>query len=125
MAADSGLACEVLDQDRMRQLGMGSLLGVAQGSAEPPALIVIRYKPVTAASTSDHLALIGKGVTFDTGGVSIKPAEGMEKMKYDMAGGPALLGAQRAIAKPKPAIPLTAFLPPVENMGSSRAHRPG
>lgn len=125
MATESGLECEVLDQDRMTQLGMGSLLGVSQGSAEPPALIIIRYKPEVPSKSSDHLALIGKGVTFDTGGVSIKPADGMEKMKYDMAGGAAVLGAMRAIAKLKPAIPVTAFVPAVENMVSSRAQRPG
>jgi leucyl aminopeptidase len=124
MALESGLECEILDQDRMKQLGMGSLLGVAQGSAEPPALIIVRYTPARSKST-DHLALIGKGVTFDTGGVSIKPAEGMEKMKYDMAGGAAVLGAMRALAKLKPAIPVTAFIPAVENMVSSRAQRPG
>jgi len=125
MAQESGLECEVLDQDRMMQLGMGSLLGVAQGSAAPPALIIVRYKPETPSKSSDHLALIGKGVTFDTGGVSIKPADGMEKMKYDMAGGAAVLGAIRAIAKLKPAIPVTAFVPAVENMVSSNAQRPG
>ena len=125
MAADAGLECEVLDQDRMRQLGMGSLLGVAQGSAEPPALIVIRYKPVNAPKSSDHLGLVGKGVTFDSGGISIKPAEGMEKMKYDMCGGAAVLGAMRALAQLKPSIPVTALVPAVENMVSSRAQRPG
>ncbi len=125
MAADYGLECEVLDQDRMRQLGMGALLGVAQGSAEPPALIVIRYKPARTPSTEDHLGLVGKGVTFDTGGISIKPAEGMEKMRYDMAGGAAVLGAMRAIAQIKPAIPVTALVPTVENMPGSKAQRPG
>jgi len=125
MAAEAGLECEVLDQDRMKQLGMGSLLGVAQGSAEPPALIVIRYKPAKAPITADHLGLVGKGVTFDTGGVSIKPADGMEKMKYDMAGGAAVLGAMRAIAHLEPAIPVTAFIPAVENMVGSKAQRPG
>jgi leucyl aminopeptidase len=125
MAAECGLDYEVLDQDRMRQLGMGSLLGVAQGSAEPPALIIVRYKPAGSAKSSDHLALIGKGVTFDTGGVSIKPADGMEKMKYDMSGGAAVLGAMRAISKLKPSIPVTAFVPAVENMVSSKAQRPG
>jgi leucyl aminopeptidase len=125
MAAEAGLECEILDQDRMRQLGMGSLLGVAQGSAEPPALIIVRYRPASAPTTTDHLGLVGKGVTFDTGGVSIKPAEGMEKMKYDMAGGAAVLGAMRAIAHLKPAIPVTAFVPAVENMVGSRAQRPG
>jgi leucyl aminopeptidase len=125
MAAEAGLECEILDQDRMRQLGMGSLLGVAQGSAEPPALIIVRYYPAAAPTSQDHLGLVGKGVTFDTGGNSIKPAEGMEKMKYDMAGGAAVLGAMRAIAQLKPAIPVTALVPAVENMVGSRAQRPG
>ncbi|MEP6962892.1 MAG: leucyl aminopeptidase, partial [Acidobacteriota bacterium] len=125
MAAESGLECEILDQDRMKQLGMGSLLGVAQGSVEPPCLIVVRYKPAGTAKSSDHLALVGKGVTFDTGGVSIKPADGMEKMKYDMAGGAAVLGAMRAIARLKPSIAVTAFVPAVENMVGPRAQRPG
>jgi leucyl aminopeptidase len=125
MAAEVGLECEILDQDRMRQLGMGSLLGVAQGSAEPPALIIVRYRPAAAPKTSDHLGLVGKGVTFDTGGVSIKPADRMDEMKYDMAGGAAVLGAMRAIAQLKPAIPVTALVPAVENMVGSRAQRPG
>jgi leucyl aminopeptidase len=125
MASEFGLECEVLDQDRMRQLGMGALLGVAQGSAEPPALIVVRYRPEGTPKNSDHLALIGKGVTFDTGGVSIKPSEGMEKMKYDMAGGAAVLGAMRALAQLKAPIAVTAFVPTVENMVGSRAQRPG
>jgi leucyl aminopeptidase len=125
MASEFGLECEVLDQDRMRQLGMGALLGVAQGSAEAPALIVIRYKPAKTPATSDHLGLIGKGVTFDTGGISIKPSEGMEKMRYDMSGGAAVLGAMRAIAQLKPAIPVTALVPAVENMPGSKAQRPG
>src|SRR5579863_2115065 len=125
MAAEAGLECEVLDQDRMRQLGMGSLLGVAQGSAEPPALIIVRYKPANAPKSSDHLGLVGKGVTFDTGGISIKPADGMEKMKYDMCGGAAVLGAMQALAQLKPAIPVTAIVPAVENMPGSKAQRPG
>jgi len=78
MAKGTGLSFEVLDRDRMRQLGMGALLGVAQGSAEPPAFIVMQYKPEKATGAA-HLGLIGKGVTFDTGGISIKPSEGMEK----------------------------------------------
>jgi leucyl aminopeptidase len=125
MASEFGLECEVLDQDRMRQLGMGALLGVAQGSAEPPALIVIRYQPATTPASKDHLGLIGKGVTFDTGGISIKPSDGMEKMRYDMAGGAAVLGAMRAIAQLKPPIPVTALVPTVENMPGSKAQRPG
>jgi len=137
MASEFGLDCEILDQDRMKQLGMGSLLGVAMGSDNPPALIIVRYTPSAQnrdrqgadssapSSSADHLALIGKGVTFDSGGISIKPAEGMEKMKYDMSGGAAVLGAMRALAQLKPSIPVTAFVPAVENMLSGRAQRPG
>jgi leucyl aminopeptidase len=124
MASEYGLECQVLDSERMELLGMGALLGVARGSAEPPALVVIRYRPREGKSTS-HLGLVGKGVTFDSGGISIKPADGMEKMKYDMAGGAAMLGAMRAIAQLKPAIAVTAFIPCVENMPGSRAQRPG
>jgi len=124
MAAEQGLDCEILDEDRMRQLGMGSLLGVAQGSAAPPALIVLRYQPAEAKE-GVHLGLIGKGVTFDTGGVSIKPSESMDKMKYDMAGGAAVIGAMKAIAQLKPAVQVTALIPAVENMVSSKAMRPG
>jgi leucyl aminopeptidase len=124
MAAEYRLTCEVLDGEQMAKLGMGALLGVAQGSAEPPALIVVRYKPVSGDGKA-HLGLVGKGVTFDTGGISIKPADGMEKMKYDMAGGASMLGAMRAIAQLKPAIPVTAFVPCVENMPGSKAQRPG
>jgi leucyl aminopeptidase len=125
MAEEFGVEYEALDRDRMAQLGMGSLLGVAIGSAEPPVLIVLRYRPASAPAGSVHLGLVGKGVTFDTGGISIKPAEGMEKMKYDMAGGAAMIGAMRAIAQLKPAIPVTALIPAVENMPGSRAQRPG
>jgi len=124
LASEFGLECEVLDREQMAALGMGALLGVAQGSAEPPCLAVLRYKPAEPRGKA-HLGLVGKGVTFDTGGISIKPAEGMEKMKYDMAGGAAMLGAMRAIAQLKPAIPVTAFVPCVENMPGSRAQRPG
>jgi leucyl aminopeptidase len=124
MAAAQGLECEVLDREAMLKLGMGSLLGVAIGSAEPPVLIVLRYRPA-AVKGAAHLGLVGKGVTFDTGGISIKPADGMEKMKYDMAGGAAMMGTMRAIAQLKPPIPVTAFIPAVENMPGSRAQRPG
>jgi len=124
MAAEQGLECEILDEARMRELGMGALLGVSQGSDEPPAMIIVRYRPAAPAS-KDHLGLVGKGVTFDTGGISIKPADGMEKMRYDMAGGASVLGAMRAIAQLKPSIPVTAIVPTVENMPGSRAQRPG
>lgn len=125
LAAEFGLECEILDEARMRQLGMGALLGVAQGSDNPPALIVLRYQPPEPPANPDHLALVGKGVTFDTGGISIKPSDGMEKMKYDMSGAAAVLGAMRALAQLKPRIPVTAYAPCVENMLSGRAQRPG
>jgi leucyl aminopeptidase len=125
MASEYHLDCEVLERSQMEQLGMGALLGVAQGSAEPPAFVVVRYRPATPKGNGSHLGLVGKGVTFDTGGISIKPADGMEKMKYDMAGGASMLGAMRALAQLKPAISVTAFIPCVENMPGSRAQRPG
>ncbi len=125
MAGHYGLGCDILDQKRMAELGMGALLGVSQGSAEPPALIVLSYRPANAPATQDHLGLVGKGVTFDTGGISIKPSEGMEKMKYDMSGGAAVLGAMQALAQLKPALAVTALIPTVENMPGSRAQRPG
>lgn len=103
---------------------MGALLGVAAGSEEPPFFAHLSYRPEHAA-TETHLALIGKSVTFDSGGISIKPAEGMEKMKYDMAGGAAVLGAMKAIAALKPPVRVSAFLPMVENMPGGRAMRPG
>lgn len=120
-----GLDVEILEQEQMAKLGMGSLLGVAQGSPYPGFLAIVRYKPTSAPATSDHLALVGKAVTFDTGGVSIKPADGMEKMKYDMAGGAAVLGAMQAIAHLKPNIPVSAFVPIVENAVGGNSQRPG
>ncbi|HXE64102.1 MAG TPA: leucyl aminopeptidase [Bryobacteraceae bacterium] len=127
MAEANGLGCDVLDTDRMRQLGMGALLGVAQGSAEPGALIVIEYKPAkpAQATASTKLALIGKGVTFDTGGISIKPAQDMEKMKYDMCGAAAVIGAMQAIARLKPPVAVIGVIPTVENMPGGKAQRPG
>ncbi len=124
MAGEVGLECEILDQDQMRQMGMGSLLAVAQGSSQPPALIVLKYHP-DGAGSGDHLGLVGKGVTFDTGGISIKPSDNMDKMKYDMSGGAAMIGAMRAIAQLKPRIPVTGFIPTVENMPGANAQRPG
>src|SRR6185436_8295440 len=97
IAADGGVTVEVLDEDRIAELGMGLLLGVARGSSEPPRLMVFRHDP-PGVTTGPVLGLIGKGVTFDTGGISIKPADGMERMKDDMAGGAAVACAMRAIS---------------------------
>src|SRR5580692_44178 len=124
MASEVGLQCEVYDADKIRQLKMGAFWGVAQGSDEPPALIVLRYDP-TGAAKDVHLGLVGKGVTFDTGGISIKPADGMEKMKYDMAGAATMIGAMRAIALLKPKVKVTAVICATENMPSGKAQKPG
>ncbi|MGH9838441.1 MAG: leucyl aminopeptidase [Blastocatellia bacterium] len=118
-----GLDLEVLEEAEMKDLGMGSLLGVAQGSAEPAKLIVLRYTP--KAASDETIAIVGKGVTFDTGGISIKPSDGMEKMKYDMAGGATTIAAMRAIAQLKPAVNVIGVVPAVENMPGGRAQRPG
>jgi len=124
MASEVGLQCEVYDADKIRQLKMGAFWGVAQGSDEPPALIVLRYDP-TGAAKDVHLGLVGKGVTFDTGGISIKPADGMEKMKYDMAGAATMIGTMRAIALLKPKVKVTAVICATENMPSGKAQKPG
>ena len=105
---------------------MGALLGVARGSVEAPVMIVIRYRPDGAAQPgSPHLGLVGKAVTFDTGGISIKPSKDMHLMKHDMAGGAAMIGAMLAIAALRPAVPVTAVIPSVENMPGGAAQRPG
>jgi len=124
MAAEVGLKCEVHGADKIKELKMGAFWGVAQGSDEPPALIVLRYEPEGAAKDI-HLGLVGKGITFDTGGISIKPADGMEKMKYDMAGGATMIGVMRAIALLKPKVRVTAIICATENMPSGRAQKPG
>jgi leucyl aminopeptidase len=124
MAAEVGLKCETYGADKIKALKMGAFWGVAQGSDEPPALIVLRYEPESAAKDV-HLGLVGKGVTFDTGGISIKPADGMEKMKYDMAGAATMIGAMRAIALLKPKVKVTAVVCATENMPSGKAQKPG
>jgi leucyl aminopeptidase len=124
MAEEVGLKCEDYGADKIRQLKMGAFWGVAQGSDEPPALIVLRYEPKDAAKDV-HLGLVGKGVTFDTGGISIKPADGMEKMKYDMAGAATMIGTMRAIALLKPKVKVTAIICATENMPSGKAQKPG
>ncbi len=125
LAAGLPLSCEVLGQEQLRELRMGALLGVAQGSAEPPVMIMLRYRPEQAPATGPHLGLVGKAVTFDTGGISIKPSANMHFMKHDMGGGAAMMGAMSAIARLRPAIPVTAVIPSVENMPGGRAQRPG
>ncbi len=124
MAQEVGLKCEVYGADKIKEMKMGAFWSVAQGSDEPPALIVLRYEP-PGAPEKPVLGLVGKGVTFDTGGISIKPADGMEKMKYDMAGGATMIGVMRAIALLKPKIKVTAIVCATENMPSGKAQKPG
>jgi leucyl aminopeptidase len=120
----AGVAVEVLGEREIAQLGMGLILGVARGSAEPPRLIVMRHSPA-GAPNAPVLGLIGKGITFDTGGISIKPADGMERMKDDMAGGAAVICAMRAIALLEAPINVIGIVPTTENMPGGRAFKPG
>jgi leucyl aminopeptidase len=124
MAEEVGLQCEVYGREKLQELKMGAFLSVAQGSEEPPALIVLRYDPPDAPN-EPVLGLIGKGITFDSGGISIKPSEGMEKMKYDMAGGATMLGAMRALALLKPKVKIISVVCATENMPSGKAQKPG
>lgn len=124
MAQEVGLKCDVYGADKIKELKMGAFWGVAQGSDEPPALIVMRYEPA-GAPEKPVLGLVGKGITFDTGGISIKPADGMEKMKYDMAGGATMIGVMRAVALLKPKIKVIGIVCATENMPSGKAQKPG
>ena len=124
MCEEVGLKCEVYGADKIKELKMGAFWSVAQGSDEPPALIVMTYEPA-GAPAKPVLGLVGKGITFDTGGISIKPADGMEKMKYDMAGGATMIGAMRAIALLKPKVKVIGIVCATENMPSGKAQKPG
>jgi leucyl aminopeptidase len=139
VANEFGLDVDVLDRPRMEALGMGSLLSVARGSDEPPALIVLKYTPeggtridlaeagkrAEGSGDGELLALVGKGVTFDSGGISIKPGENMELMKYDMTGGATVIGVMRAVAQLRPPFPVLGVVPATENLPSGKATKPG
>ena len=126
MCDEVGLACEVFGMDKLKELGMGAFIAVAQGSVEAPALIVMTYTPEgEVAPNAPVMGLVGKGITFDTGGISIKPADNMEKMKYDMAGSAAMIGAMRAIAQLKPRVKVISVVCSAENMPSGTAFKPG
>lgn len=126
VAKEFGLSVDILDQKQMEKLGMGSLLGVARGSDEPPKLIILKYQPPRSRSNKDGLlALVGKGITFDSGGISLKPGENMELMKYDMSGAATVMGTMRAIAQLKPSIPVLGVAPCSENLPSGKATKPG
>ena len=125
MAKEAGLSCEILDEQKIAELKMGALLSVSQGGPEPPRVIVVTYTPANAKPGGPVLGLVGKAVTFDTGGISIKPADGMEKMKYDMAGGATMLGVMRALAALKPGVKVICVVPATENMPGGTAQKPG
>jgi leucyl aminopeptidase len=125
MARSVGLSVQILDENEIAELKMGALLSVSQGSVEPPRVIVITYNPPSPRPGAPVIGLIGKAVTFDTGGISIKPADGMEKMKYDMAGGATMIGVMRALAALRPSVKVICVVPSTENMPGGRAQKPG
>jgi len=124
LAAVPGITAEILDERKIEELGMGLLLGVARGSAEPPRVLVLRYSPA-GAPAGQTLGLVGKGITFDTGGLSLKPADGMERMKDDMAGGASVVAALRSIALQQLPVRAIAVVPMTENMPGGKATKPG
>jgi leucyl aminopeptidase len=123
LAKEYGLKVEIFEKEKIKELGMGGLLGVSQGSQQPPRFIVLSYKGSTSAELD--MALVGKGITFDSGGISIKPSEGMADMKGDMAGGASVIATLAALAQLKPRINVTALIPATENMPSGTAMKPG
>jgi leucyl aminopeptidase len=123
--AEYGVEVEILDEKRMKKLGMGALLGVSQGSARPPRLVAMVWKGAPDAEDQRPVCFVGKGVTFDTGGISIKPSAGMEDMKWDMAGAGAVVGLMRALAGRKAKANVVGIVGLVENMPSGTAQRPG
>jgi leucyl aminopeptidase len=126
IATEFGLSIDVLDEARMEQEGMGSLLSVSRGSDEPAKLIILKYTPSNVSEEGEELlAFVGKGITFDSGGISLKPGDNMELMKYDMTGGATVMGAMRAIAQLKPSIPVLGVVPCAENLPSGKATKPG
>jgi leucyl aminopeptidase len=125
MAKETGLKCEILDEAKMIKLGMGSLMSVSIGSEQPAKMIVLKYEPKkSTAKKGELLAIVGKGITFDTGGISLKPGEGMDAMKYDMSGGASVVGTMRAIGLLKPSVPVIGIVAAVENMPDGKATRP-
>ncbi|KXG44156.1 leucyl aminopeptidase [Tepidibacillus infernus] len=118
-----GMEYEILERDEMERLGMGGLLAVAQGSEQPPKMIVLKYRG--REQWDDVLGFVGKGLTFDTGGISLKPGANMDEMKMDMGGGAAVLGAMEAIGRLRPKVNVVAVIPSTENMPSGKAYKPG
>jgi leucyl aminopeptidase len=123
IAAEYGLQYTVLEREQMREMGMGALLGVAQGSGQAPKFIVLQYRGDDASQRV--VGLVGKGITFDSGGISIKPSENMGEMKGDMAGGATVMAVLLALGQLKPKINVTALIPATENLPSGMALKPG
>lgn len=122
LAKHSSLKCSVLESDDLIELGMGGLLGVNQGSKEKPKMIILEHKPKKFSKT---ILLVGKGLTFDSGGISLKPGAGMQDMKYDMCGGAAAITAMKAVAKEKPGVRVISIIPATDNMPGGEALKPG
>lgn len=122
VAKKHGMTCRVMEQDEMERLGMGMFMGVARGSRQPPKLIMVEYRPAGAKQT---LAYVGKGITFDTGGISLKPGQAMDEMKFDMCGAAAVIGALDAIGHLKPKVNIVGIIPACENMPGGNATKPG
>lgn len=122
LARKSSLTCKVLNREQMKKAGMGGILAVSQGSAIPPKLIILEHVPQRFSKT---ILLVGKGLTFDSGGISIKPSAGMQDMKYDMCGGAAVLSAMQALAVEQPDVKVVAIVPSSENLSGSKAVKPG
>ncbi len=122
LAKKYSLKCTVLDKDDMKRMGMGGILAVNQGSTEPPRMIILEYRPVHKTQT---LLLVGKGLTFDSGGVSLKPGAGMEDMKYDMCGGAAVMALMQAVGEERPDLGVIAIVPATDNMAGGAALKPG
>lgn len=116
------MSCTVLEKQDMQKLNMGGILGVNQGSSEPPKMVILEYQASQKAQT---ILLVGKGLTFDSGGVSLKPPAGMEDMKYDMCGGAAVLSMMQVVGVEKPKVNVVAIVPSTDNMGGSSALKPG
>ncbi|MGB3212617.1 MAG: leucyl aminopeptidase [Desulforhopalus sp.] len=122
MAKELHLKCTILEKSHMKRLGMGGMVAVNKGSAEPPKFLILEYNP---KKKTDTILLVGKGLTFDSGGVSLKPAQGMMDMKYDMCGGAAVLAAMETVAKEKPGVRVVAIVPSTDNMAGGGAVKPG
>ncbi|MBW6519470.1 MAG: leucyl aminopeptidase [Desulfoarculaceae bacterium] len=122
LAKKYSLKCTVLGKDEMKRMGMGGILAVNQGSTEPPKMVVLEYRPIHKTQT---LLLVGKGLTFDSGGVSLKPGAGMEDMKYDMCGGAAVMALMQAVGEERPDLGIVAIVPATENMAGGAALKPG